>query len=81
MKNLNDGLESKNVFKHMYEINSRDLVLNDDPTDGGCVQGLQAKNERNYQPSVERGSRSLSQMPCRSRSSRSRSSVALVVLS
>jgi hypothetical protein len=69
----NDGLESKNVFVFMYETNSGDLALNYLPTEHSYIQ---AKNERNYQPSIKRGSRSLIHMPCRSRSS-----VDLVVFS
>jgi hypothetical protein len=62
----NDGLEGENMFKFMYEVDSGDLGLNKTPTEFSCIQ---ARNERDHQSNFKRGSRSLIQVPRKSRSS------------
>ncbi len=69
----NDGLESEDMFIFMYKVDSWDLTLNNVPTDYSCIE---AKNEQDHKSDLKRNSRSLIQIPCRSRSS-----VLLVVCS
>lgn len=69
----NDGLEGEDMFIFMYEVNSWDLTLNDVPADYSYIQ---VKNKRGSKSNLRGNSRSLIQIPCKSRSS-----VALVVFS
>ena len=69
----NDGLEGEDILIFMYKVDSWDLSLNDVPADYSCIR---AKDERGFKSKLRGNTRSLIQMPCKSRSS-----VDLVVFS
>jgi len=69
----NDALEGEDMFIFMYKLDSWDLSLNNVPADYSCIR---CKDERIAKSNLRWNSRSLIQIPCKSRSS-----VDLVVFS